>query len=133
MAMQVKANVKQISSSASEGTARDHAVYCDRPEAKGGSNKGAMGGELLLMGLGGCFMSNLLAVGQARETDVSEINVELDATLEESPPHFSAVALTIAGNYPDRETMQKLVTMAEHGCIAANTLKNSVKLNFIIK
>jgi len=78
-------------------------------------------------------MSNLLAVGQARETDVSEINVELDATLEESPPHFSAVALTIAGNYPDRETMQKLVTMAEHGCIAANTLKNSVKLNFIIK
>ena len=132
MAMQVKANVKQISDSASQGTARDHSVYMDRPEAKGGSNKGAMGGEMFLMGLGGCFMSNLLAAVQAREADVSDLNLEINATLEEAPPHFSAVDITITGSYPDKETMQKLVTVAERGCIVANTIKSSVKLTFNI-
>ena len=132
MSVQIKANVKQVSVSASQGTAREHSVYCDRPEAKGGSNKGAMGGELFLMGLGGCFMSNLLAAVQAREVDVSDLNIELNATLEEAPPHFSAVELTITGNYPDKNTMQKLVTIADRGCIVANTIKSSVKLTFTI-
>lgn len=132
MSVQIKANVKQVSVSASRGTAREHSVYCDRPEAKGGSNKGAMGGELFLMGLGGCFMSNLLAAVQAREVDVSDLNIELNATLEEAPPHFSAVELTITGNYPDKNTMQKLVTIADRGCIVANTIKSSVKLTFTI-
>ena len=131
--MQIKANVKQVSDSASQGTARDHTVYCDRPEAKGGSNKGAMGGEMFLMGLGGCFMSNLLAAVQAREAAVSDLNIELIATLEEAPPHFSAVEMIITGNYPDRDTMHKLVTIAERGCIVANTIKSSVKLTFSVQ
>ena len=84
------------------------------------------------MGLGGCFMSNLLAAAQTREAEVSDLNVELDATLEEAPPHFSAVTMTISGNYPDRQTMEKLVTIAERGCIVANTIKDSVKLTFNI-
>jgi putative redox protein len=132
MAMQVKANVKQVSESASQGTARDHSVYLDRPEAKGGSNQGAMGGEMFLVGLGGCFMSNLLAAVQAREADVSGLNLEITGTLEEAPPHFSAVDITITGNYPDKDTMQKLVTVAQRGCIVANTIKHAVKLAFNI-
>jgi putative redox protein len=130
MAQEVNAHVKQISASASQGTARDHSVYSDRPEAKGGSNKGPMGGELLLMGLGGCFMSNLLAAIQAREADVSDISIEVVARLEESPPHFSEVALNISGNYNDRDLMEKLVIIAERGCIVANTIKPAVKLTF---
>ena len=77
-------------------------------------------------------MSNLLAAVQARDADVSDLNIEIAATLEETPPHFSAVDLTITGNYPDKDTMQKLVTIAERGCIVANTIKSSVKLTFII-
>ena len=66
MSNQVQVNVRQIGSSYSEGTARDHKAIMDRPEAKGGENRGAMGGEHLLMSLGGCFMSNLLAAIQSR-------------------------------------------------------------------
>ena len=130
MAQQVKAIVKQVSDSASQGTVRNHTSYCDRPEAKGGGNKGPMGGELFLVGLGGCFMSNLLAAVQAREADVSDLAIEIVATLEEAPPHFSAVRLNISGNYQDRELMKKLVTIAERGCIVANTIKSAVKLTF---
>ena len=75
---------------------------------------------------------DLLAAVQAREADVSDLNVALDATLEEGPPHFSAIKLTVTGKYPDMETMEKLVTIAERGCIVANTIKGSVALTFNI-
>ena len=52
----------------------------DRPGPKGGQDKGPMGGEALLMGLGGCFMSNLLAaVGRADGNDAAFHRAALQA------------------------------------------------------
>ena len=129
MGNQVQVQVKQISPSASEGTAREHSTIMDRPEAKGGANQGAMGGEHLLMALGGCFMSNLLAAIQSREAAVTNLNLAIGGTLESAPPHFSAVEMKISADYSDRDLMEKLVTIAEKGCIVANTLKKSVDLS----
>ena len=127
--MQIQVQVKQIGPSASEGTAREHHTIMDRPEAKGGENRGAMGGEHLLMALGGCFMSNLLAAIQSREAAVSDVNLTVAGTLESAPPHFSAVEMKVSAVHDDRELMEKLVTIAERGCIVANTLKKSVDLS----
>jgi putative redox protein len=88
-----------------------------------------MGGELLLMGLGGCFMSNLLAAVRAREAQVSDLAIDIAGTLAEAPARFEAVRMTISGTYADRTEMEKLVTIAERGCIVANTLKNAVRLS----
>ena len=57
----IHATVTQLDHSASLADVRGHRLTIDRPQAKGGQDKGPMGGEALLMGLGGCFMSNLLA------------------------------------------------------------------------
>ncbi|MGB5985711.1 MAG: OsmC family protein [Desulfobacterales bacterium] len=125
--MEVQVSVKQIGPTASQGTAREHTVVMDRPEAKGGENRGAMGGEHLLMALGGCFMSNLLAAAQGREFDLSDVRFQITGTLDMTPPRYTAVRMEIeAGG--DREALQKLVTIAERGCIVANTLKNAVDL-----
>ena len=129
MSNQVQVNVRQAGPSSSEGTAREHKAIMDRPEAKGGENRGAMGGEHLLMSLGGCFMSNLLAAIQSREAEVSNVNLDISGTLESAPPHFSAIEMAISADHNDREQMEKLVTIAERGCIVANTLKNSVNLS----
>ncbi|MGB5748464.1 MAG: OsmC family protein [Desulfobacterales bacterium] len=129
MSNQVQVNVRQIGSSASEGTAREHKAIMDRPEAKGGENHGAMGGEHLLMALGGCFMSNLLAAVQGREAEVSNVNLNISGTLESAPPHFSAIEMKVSADHNDKEQMEKLITVAERGCIVANTLKNSVMLS----
>ena len=129
MGNQVQVQVKQISPSASEGSAREHITIMDRPAAKGGENRGAMGGEHLLMALGGCFMSNLLAAIQSREASVSNVNLAISGTLESAPPHFSAVEMAVSADYSDRGLMEKLVTIAEKGCIVANTLKKSVNLS----
>ena len=129
MGNQVQVQVKQIGPSASEGSAREHTTVMDRPEAKGGENRGAMGGEHLLMALGGCFMSNLLAAIQSREAKVSDVNLAIGGVLESAPPHFSAIEMKISAVHDDRDLMEKLVTIAEKGCIVANTLKKSVDLS----
>ena len=132
MSNSVQVTVNQIGLSASEGTAREHTTVMDRPTAKGGENRGAMGGEHLLMALGGCFMSNLLAAIQSREAEVSNVRMTISGTLENSPPHFSAVELTISADHNDKEQMEKLITIAERGCIVANTLKKSVDLSITL-
>ena len=132
MPQEVRVQVKQTGPSTSECTARQHSVLSDRPEAKGGADRGPMGGEMLLMGLGGCFLSNLLAAVRTREADVSDLGINLTATLDGTPPRFSAVKLVISGDYSDRALMEKLVTIAERGCIVANTIKDAVNLTFEI-
>jgi len=129
MSNQVQVSVRQVGPSSSEGTARDHKAVMDRPEAKGGENRGAMGGEHLLMALGGCFMSNLLAAAQSREAEVANVDLNISGTLESAPPHFSAIEMNISADHNDKKQMEKLITVAERGCIVANTLKNSVKLS----
>ena len=44
-----------------------------------------MGGELLLVALGGCFLSNLLAAIRAREAPIQEVRVVVEGTLAEAP------------------------------------------------
>ena len=132
MSAQVQIEVRQVSATTSEAVARQHKVLSDRPEAKGGQDQGPMGGELLLMGLGGCFMSNLLAAVSAREADVQDLHLTIRGTLSETPTRFSAIALEVRGAYADRAAMEKLVTIAERGCIVANTLKNAVTLSLSV-
>jgi organic hydroperoxide reductase OsmC/OhrA len=40
--------------------------------------------------------------------------------------------MNISADHNDKEQMEKLVTIAERGCIVANTLKNSVTLSINI-
>ena len=128
MSAQVTVHVEQTGPSASAGKARTHAVAMDRPEAKGGEDRGAMGGEMLLLGLGGCFMSNLLAAVAARDAEVKNVRFAIEGTLESAPPRFSAVNLRISADYADEEEMRKLITIAERGCIVRNTIKDAVEL-----
>ena len=124
--------ITQTSDSTSEAAIRGHKVLVDRPVAKGGADLGAMGGELFLAGLGGCFMSNLLAAVKARDVDASSLVVEVTGTLEGTPPRFTAAQLTVSGNYTDRHQMEKLISISEKGCIVSNTVRNSVKLGFTL-
>ncbi len=133
MANKVTVQMNQISPTTSEGTIRQHKVLIDRPEAKGGEDKGAMGGELLLASLGGCFMSTLLAAIKAREANVSDVHIDINGTLEESPERFSAIEMTVMATYEDEELVRKLVTIAERSCIVSNTLKEAVDLSVNVR
>ena len=133
MAAVIQVEVNQAGPTTSEGRARTHTVLIDRPVAKEGEDRGAMGGELMLVSLGGCFMSNLLAAIKARNAAVSDVRITIDGTLESAPPRFSAILMHIDATYEDRDLMEKLVTISERGCIVANTLKHAVALTIEVK
>lgn len=124
----VTVTVEQLDHSASRANARGHTLLMDRPEEKGGQNKGPLGGETLLMGLGGCFMSNLLAAAKARDIEIANARVGVTGEVEDAPPRYTAIHMKLTADCSAPEELQKLVSMAERGCIASNTLGNALKL-----
>ena len=124
----MKIHVRQTAAATSEATIRDHKVTIDRPLDKGGADAGPMGGELFLAAVGGCFMSNLLAAINARHAQVSRVHTEVIATLADAPSRFTAIELCVSAEYEDRELFEKLVEIAERGCIMVNTLKGKLNL-----
>lgn len=67
----IKVELRQVSASTSEASLRSHQLLIDRPQEKGGTDQGPMGGEFFLAAIGGCFMSNFAAIA-ARKADIGD-------------------------------------------------------------
>ena len=132
MTNQMKIQIRQVSASTSEATLRTHQVLIDRPTEKGGADLGPMGGELFLTGVGGCFMSNLLAAIRARGAAISDVRTEVVGAIEESPARFSALELHVTAESADRELLEKMVQIADRGCIMMNTLRGKLDVRILI-
>ena len=128
MARIISVDVVQVGPATSEATARSHTVLIDRPAEKGGEDRGPLGGELLLISLGGCFVSTLLAAIRTREAPVSDVRVSITGTIGGVPERFESMALRVSATYSDGDLMRKLVAMAERGCLVTNTLKDAVRM-----
>ncbi len=124
----ITVKLNQVDATTTSAQIRNHAIDIDRPQAKGGHDKGAMGGELLLASLGGCFNSNLLAAVRARDLDIKDIAIEVSGELAEAPARFASIDMVVTSAFADRAEFEKLVLMCERACIVANTLKGSVDL-----
>lgn len=125
---EITVTLTRTGTTASEARIRDHRIVMDRPTEKGGENAGPMGGEALLAALGGCFMSNLVAAAQAREVELGDIDVTITGTLAGTPPVYERIDMIVTGA-ASVEALPKLVTIAERGCIVANTLKAGLTLS----
>ena len=128
----MKIQVRQVSASTSEATLRTHHVLIDRPVEKGGTDRGPMGGDLFLASVGGCFMSNLLAAIRARGEQISDAHLEVIGTIAESPSRFSALELYVTAGGANPELLQKLVEIADRGCIMMNTLRGKLDVRIRI-
>jgi putative redox protein len=133
MANQIVVEISQVSAATSEAAIRQHRVLIDRPEAKGGSDRGPMGGELFLASIGGCFMSNLLAAMKARKLELPGLQTRVTGTLAENAPmRFTTVELLVAADSPDQEAFEHLVEIADKGCIMMNTLRGKLDVLVVI-
>jgi len=121
--------IEQVGPSTGQATARTHSVFVDRPAEKDGSDRGPMGGEYLLVSLGGCFLSTLLAAIRTREADVSNVHVSVVGTVGGVPERFESMVVHVRATYQDEGAMRKLVAIAERGCLVTNTLKDAVNLS----
>jgi putative redox protein len=128
---ELKIELQQVSGSTAEASLRTHRLLIDRPLEKGGADQGPMGGELFLASIGGCFMSNLLAAMNARTADVSDVRVQVVGTIAEAPARFSAIELHVASN-GSTEQLERLVELADRGCIMMNTLRGKLDVRIRI-
>jgi putative redox protein len=129
----ISIDVEQVGPSAGSVTARSHTVLVDRPVEKGGSDRGPLGGEYLLISLGGCFLSTLLAAVRTREADVANVRVAVTGTVGGVPERFESIAMRVSAKYSDDDLMRKLVGMAERGCLVTNTLKGAVGISVTVE
>ena len=128
----MRIQVRQVSASTSEATLRTHHVLIDRPVEKGGTDRGPMGGDLFLASVGGCFMSNLLAAIRARGEQVSDAHLEVIGTIAESPARFSALDLYVTADSANPELLERLVEIADRGCLMMNTLRGKLDVRIRI-
>jgi putative redox protein len=132
MANQIKIQLHQKSRSSSEATIRQHRLLVDRPIAKGGEDTGPMGGELFLASIGGCFMSTLLAAIRTREAPISDVSVKVTGALVDAPARFASIELLVTTEDADPEVFEKLVDIAERGCIMMNTLRDKLEITVAV-
>lgn len=131
--MQIQVSVHQTGASTSAGQVRTHEVVVDRPLDKGGSDQGMMGGEHMLVGLGGCFMSNLLAAIQARGADIQSVRLTVTGTLTSAPSRFSDIVVAVTAQTEEHDLLEKLVVVSDRACIVSNTLRSAVNLVFRVE
>lgn len=114
------------------GQARDHTVTIDRPKEKEGTDAGLMGGELLLLALGGCCVSTFLAAlkAEAPESDASEIGFQVDGTLVSAPTRFSGTTVRVSAPAAIQDLISKPLLKAERGCIVHNSIRDAVTVRF---
>lgn len=129
MSVNIQVQVVQQSATTSEGSVRGHTVLIDRPESKEGTDRGAMGGELLLISLGGCYMSTLLAAIRAREANISNVTIAITGRLEGKPSRYTAIEMVVSADHDNPDLLDKLIVISERSCIVANTLKDAVELS----
>ena len=125
MSQTLQIQLEQIGPSTMQASARAHTVFVDRPVTKGGADRGPLGGEYLLVALGGCFASNLLAAVKAREVAVSNVQIEVTGTMDGPPDRFTSYEMNVSADQSDSELTRKLIGIAARSCAVTNTLRLS--------
>ena len=122
MSTTFKATIEHVNHTTSRATVRTHSVLVDRGVAKGGLDLGPAGGEYLLVALGGCFTSHLVAAIRAREAAVSNVRVAVTGTMDGVPERFTAFTMDVSAECQDSALVRKLITIAARSCQVTNTL-----------
>ncbi|MDE2875943.1 MAG: OsmC family protein [Gemmatimonadota bacterium] len=110
--------LRQRTEHSGEASVRGHTVRVDRPEEKDGTDAGPMGGELILIGLGGCFMSNLLAEIRNSNAPISELELEVSSMTRVLPRRMTDFEIKVCAKCDEPTVLQA----AAKKCAAVNTL-----------
>ena len=116
------ATIEHVNQTTSKATVRTHTLLVDRSVPKGGLDLGPAGGEYLLVSLGGCFTSHLLAAIRAREAAVAHVRVAVTGTLAGTPERFTSFTMDVSAESQDAGLVRKLITIAARACQVVNTL-----------
>ena len=122
------ATIEHVNHTTSRATVRTHAFLVDRGVPKGGFDLGPAGGEYMLVSLGGCFTSHLLAACRAREVVMTNVRVIVTGTLDGIPERFTAFTMDVAAECADVDLARKVMMVAARACQVVNTLRQVAQI-----
>jgi putative redox protein len=122
------ATIEHVTHTTSRATVRSHTFLVDRGVAKGGFDLGPAGGEYMLVSLGGCFTSHLLAAIRAREAAMTQVRVAVTGTLDGAPERFTAFTMDVSAECEDPDLARKLVAIAGRACQVVTTLRHVARV-----
>jgi putative redox protein len=125
--------LEQVGPSTMQASVRTHAVLVDRPSAKGGADRGPLGGEYLLVALGGCFASNLLAAIRARGAAMTNLRIDVSGEMDGPPDRFKSFQMKVAADNRDVELGRRLIAIAARACAVTNTLRVSAPVSIMFE
>jgi putative redox protein len=131
MSTTFKATIEHVNHTTSRATVRSHTFLVDRGLAKGGFDLGPAGGEYMLVSLGGCFTSHLMAAIRAREAAVANVRLTVTGTLDGTPERFTAFTMDVSADCEDSVLVRKLITIAGRACQVVNTLRQVAPIAII--
>ena len=77
-------------------------------------------------------MSTLLAAIRTREAPISDISARVTGELTDAPARFARIELLVASEEADPEVFEKLVDIADRGCIMMNTLRDKLDIRVVV-
>ena len=109
-----------------------HRVLMDRSPKAGGQNLGARPMEMLLLGLGGCALIDVILILRKSRQDFSDIHVDIDADRAENPPQvFTRIHLhfvVTASDIDPRRVGRAVSLSAEKYCSASKMLESVAQI-----
>ena len=104
-------------------SASGHAIVMDGPEDLGGKNLGIRPMEMLLLGMGGCTMIDVVSTLEKMREEVRDCHVEISSQrADEHPKVFTKIHLNfiINGSHLNEKKVEKAVNLsADKYCSAS--------------
>lgn len=111
-----------------------HALVLDGPAEAGGRNLGVRPMEAVLLGMGACTASDVVAILRKARQTVSDCHIELQATRADKPPRVFTrihVKYLVAGKSLRPAAVERAVKLStEKYCSATIMLREAVDISY---
>lgn len=115
-------------------TLNGHSLIMDTSKEVGGLDSGPRPLELLLIGLGGCMMMDMVSIIQKRRLELKGIDMEITGERAEEHPRVYTKITVIINSYgiPKEEVERAFNLSKEKYCSAYAMLSKAVDIEYIL-
>ena len=130
----MKANVKWVDGLTMVGESPSgHGLIMDGPEDFGGNNLGTRPMEMILLGLGGCTLVDVLVMLKKARQEVTDCDVQIEAERSDKIPRVFTrihVQFVVTGKALEERHVERAVRLSsEKYCSVSQMLNQSVELS----
>jgi len=133
----MEAIIKQVDGLSLMGKAdSNHWIAMDAAENLGGSNAGTKPMELILLGLGGCTLMDVISILKKKRTPFEKINISLEVEREKTHPQvFTHIKLKFIvygdkENIKTRDVERAIELSSTQYCSASSMLKKTAEIEY---